>query len=39
MFEDTTLPYLTLVTSDPPFRADGTLVVRAAMVERDGVPV
>lgn len=39
MFEDTSLPYLTLVTSDPPFRADGTLVVRAAMVERDGVPV
>jgi sortase A len=39
MFEDTTLPYLTLVTSDPPFRADGSLVVRAAMVERDGVPV
>jgi sortase A len=39
MFEDTTLPYLTLVTSDPPFRADGTLVVRAAMVERDGVQV
>jgi LPXTG-site transpeptidase (sortase) family protein len=39
MFEDTTLPYLTLVTSDPPLRADGTLVVRAALVERDGVPV
>lgn len=39
MFGSTSLPYLTLVTSDPPFRADGTLVVRAAMVERDGVPV
>lgn len=39
MFEETSLPYLTLVTSDPPFRADGTLVVRAALVERDGVPV
>lgn len=39
MFEDTSLPYLTLVTSDPPFRADGTLVVRAAMIERNGVPV
>ncbi|MGH2710913.1 MAG: sortase [Actinomycetota bacterium] len=39
MFEDTTLPYLTLVTSDPPLKADGTLVVRAAMVERDGVPI
>lgn len=39
MFEQTSLPYLTLVTSDPPFRADGTLVVRAAMVERDGVAV
>jgi sortase A len=39
MFEDTSLPYLTLVTSDPPLRADGTLVVRAAMVERNGVPV
>lgn len=34
LFEDTTLPYLTLVTSDPPFRADGTLVIRATMVER-----
>lgn len=39
MFEQTALPYLTLVTSDPPLRADGTLVVRAAMVERNGVPV
>jgi sortase A len=39
MFEDTSLPYLTLVTSDPPLRADGTLIVRAAMVEQDGVPV
>lgn len=39
MYEDTSLPYLTLVTSDPPLRADGTLVVRAAMVERNGVPV
>ena len=39
MFEDTSLPYLTLVTSDPPLRADGTLVVRAAMVERDGMPI
>jgi LPXTG-site transpeptidase (sortase) family protein len=39
LFEDTTLPYLTLVTSDPPFRADGTLVVRATMVELNGAPV
>ena len=39
LFEDTSLPYLTLVTSDPPLRADGSLVVRAALVERDGVPV
>jgi sortase A len=39
MFEQTSLPYLTLVTSDPPLRADGTLVVRAALVERNGVPV
>lgn len=39
LFEDTTLPYLTLVTSDPPLRADGSLIVRAALVERDGVPV
>ena len=39
MFEQTSLPYLTLITSDPPFRADGTLVVRAAMVERNGVAV
>ena len=39
MFEGTTLPYLTLVTSDPPFRADGSLVVRAALVERNEVPV
>jgi LPXTG-site transpeptidase (sortase) family protein len=39
MYEQTSLPYLTLVTSDPPFRADGTLVVRAAMVERNGVAV
>lgn len=38
MFEDTSLPYLTLVTSDPPLRADGTLIVRAALVERDGMP-
>ena len=39
MFEQTSLPYLTLVTSDPPLRADGTLVVRAALVERNGVAV
>jgi LPXTG-site transpeptidase (sortase) family protein len=39
LFEDTSLPYLTLVTSDPPLRADGSLVVRAALVERNGVPV
>lgn len=39
LFEDTTLPYLTLVTADPPFRADGTLVVRATMVELNGAPV
>jgi sortase (surface protein transpeptidase) len=39
MYEQTTLPYLTLVTSDPPWSADGVLVVRAAMVERDGVAV
>jgi LPXTG-site transpeptidase (sortase) family protein len=39
LFEDTSLPYLTLVTSDPPLRANGSLVVRAALVERNGVPV
>lgn len=39
LYEDTTLPYLTLVTADPPFRADGTLVVRATMVELNGEPV
>lgn len=39
MFQQTSLPYLTLVTSDPPLRADGSLIVRAAMVERNGVPV
>lgn len=39
MFEDTPLPYLTLITSDPPLQADGTLVVRAALVERNGVPI
>jgi sortase A len=39
LFEDTTLPYLTLVTADPPFRADGTLVVRATLVELNGAPV
>jgi sortase A len=39
LFGDTTLPYLTLVTADPPFRADGTLVVRATMVELNGAPV
>ncbi|HEV3474714.1 MAG TPA: class E sortase [Actinomycetota bacterium] len=39
MFEETPLPYLTLVTSDPPLRADGTLVVRAALVERNGEAV
>jgi LPXTG-site transpeptidase (sortase) family protein len=39
LFGDTNLPYLTLVTADPPFRADGTLVVRATMVELNGAPV
>lgn len=39
LYEDTTLPYLTLVTADPPFRADGMLVVRATMVELNGEPV
>lgn len=39
LFADTTLPYLTLVTADPPLRADGSLIVRAAMVERDGEPL
>jgi LPXTG-site transpeptidase (sortase) family protein len=39
MYEQTSLPYLTLVTSDPPWSAEGTLVIRAAMVERDGVAV
>jgi sortase A len=39
MFEETPLPYLTLITSDPPLRADGTLVVRAALIERNGAPV
>ena len=39
MYGDTSLPYLTLVTSDPPLRGDGTLVIRAALVERDGMPV
>jgi LPXTG-site transpeptidase (sortase) family protein len=36
LFQDTALPYLTLVTSDPPLRAGGTLIVRAAMVEASG---
>jgi sortase A len=36
LFQDTELPYLTLVTSDPPIRADGTLVVRAIQVEPNG---
>jgi LPXTG-site transpeptidase (sortase) family protein len=36
LFRDTELPYLTLVTSDPPIRADGTLVVRAVQVEPNG---
>lgn len=39
LFEETTLPYLTLVTSDPPFAAGGTLVVRATMVELNGRPM
>jgi sortase A len=36
-YADTSLPYLTLVTSDPPWRADGLLVVRAVLVEKEGV--
>lgn len=36
VYAQTALPFLTLVTSDPPLRADRVLVVRAAMVERDG---
>lgn len=36
LFEDTRLPYLTLVTSDPPLGAGGTLIVRAALVELNG---
>lgn len=39
LYADTALPYLTLVTSDPPFRANQLLVVRAVMVEEDGEPV
>ncbi|MGH2739272.1 MAG: sortase [Actinomycetota bacterium] len=38
-YEDTVLPYLTLVTSDPPFRANRMLVIRAVMVERNGEPI
>lgn len=37
LYEDTSLPFLTLVTSDPPFRANRFLVVRAVMVELNGV--
>lgn len=36
VYADTTLPYLTLITSDPPLRANQLLIVRAVMVERDG---
>lgn len=39
LFEDTQLPYLTLVTADPPLRADRVLIVRAALVELNGTPV
>lgn len=38
-YAETTLPYLTLITSDPPLRADRLVVVRAVMVEKDGQPV
>jgi sortase A len=39
LFQDTQLPYLTLVTADPPFRADGVLIVRAALVELNGAKI
>jgi LPXTG-site transpeptidase (sortase) family protein len=39
LFQDTALPYLTLVTADPMFRANGVLIVRAALVELNGRPL